>query len=125
MTLGGGARDVEKHTDLLHTDLRYKLIVASERLHLVYSPTLQRSPQISCPRLHLTELLCAGTSVFIMGVKAVCGVTWVTSYPGRLALVLPFGEARVAHGLRLLPEQLRAPLLEGVDPGHVFDRCLY
>jgi hypothetical protein len=37
----GGHRGLEKHTDLLHINLMYKFIVASERLHLVYSPILQ------------------------------------------------------------------------------------
>lgn len=35
------ARRLEKHTDLLHVNLMYKFIVASERLHLVYRPILQ------------------------------------------------------------------------------------
>lgn len=39
------AQRLEKHTDLLHVNLMYKFIVASERLHLVYSPILQRQPR--------------------------------------------------------------------------------
>lgn len=90
----GGHGVLEKHTDLLHINLMYKFIVASERLHLVYSPRLQRQPR---NRLLLgfilTTFLYTSTSVFVTSIKMNlqnCSLndsyTWCLLFPSPTAI---------------------------------------
>lgn len=105
----------------------YKFIVASERLHLVYSPSLQHQPQNQLLLgFILKTFLYTSTFVLIASIVKMKSAESLSerflhsvSLPFLLPQRFPYSELHLPRG------QFRTPSLEDADSNHIFNKCIY